>query len=199
MRRPASLSCRSLLLAPLAAALLVAGCATPTPYQPLGVRGTGASGGFSEQRLEDNRYRVSFRGNSYTSRERVENYLLFRAAEITVQSGYEGFTMVDRAVDPNIRTRVYSDPFYRRWGPYGGFGGWWGPSWRFHRRGFGWGYWDPWYGSPFWGNDIDVQTITNYEAIAEIVMFRGARPNDPRSFDARQVMSYLGPRIVLPR
>ena len=49
------------------------------------------------------------------------------------------------------------------------------------------------------GNDIDVQTITNYEAIAEIVMFRGARPNDPRSFDARQVMSNLGPRIVLPR
>ncbi len=68
MRRPASLSCRSLLLAPLAAALLVAGCATPTPYQPLGVRGTGASGGFSEQRLEENRYRVSFRGNCFCSR-----------------------------------------------------------------------------------------------------------------------------------
>jgi hypothetical protein len=197
MRRPASLSRPALLLAPALAALLVVGCTTPTPYQPLGVRGTGASGGFSEQRLEENRFRVSFRGNSYTSRERVENYLLYRAAEITVQSGYDSFTMVDRAVDPHIRTRVWSDPFYSRWG-YGGWG-WWGPSWRYHRRGYGWGYWDPWYGSPFWGSGIDVDTITNYEAIAEILMFRGQRANDPRSFDARQVMANLGPRIVLPR
>ena len=43
--------------------------------------------GFSEQRIEDDRYRITFRGNSSTSRETVENSLLYRAAELTVQTG----------------------------------------------------------------------------------------------------------------
>src|SRR3546814_2720956 len=77
----------SIRLAPLAALMLFA-CATPTPYQPLGTRGTGASGCYASQQIEQNRFRVSFSGNQLTSRERVENYLLFRAAELTVQNGY---------------------------------------------------------------------------------------------------------------
>ena len=70
---------RSLAL-PITAALALAACATATPYQPL--RGSG--GGFTEQRLQPDRYRVAFVGNDYTSRQRVENYLLYRAAELTV-------------------------------------------------------------------------------------------------------------------
>jgi hypothetical protein len=41
--------------------------------------------------------------------------------------------------------------------------------------------------------------VTNYEAMAEIVMFRGRRPDDPRSFDAHQVIQYLQPTIEVPR
>jgi len=174
------------LLTPLTALALVA-CATATPYQPLGTRGT--SGGFTEQRLENNRYRVSFIGNSYTSRARVENFLLYRAAELTLANGHDGFTIVHRETDPNIETRV--SPGFG--GPYG----WWRPSWRYYGR-FGWRHWDPWFGGPFWADTIDVRTITRYEAIAEIIMFRG-RPNDPRSFDARQVIANLGPTIVRPQ
>lgn len=177
----------------LGCALLVSACATSTPYQPLGARGSNASGGYSEQRIEDNRYRVTFTGNSFTSREQVENFLLYRAAELTVQNGYDGFTMVTRATDPNVRTRVVRSPF----GP--GPWGYWGPSWRYRYRGLGWRHWYPWGGDPFWADDVDVRTVTNYEASAEIVMFRGRRPDDPRSFDARQVMENLGPRIQRPR
>ena len=53
--------------------------------------------------------------------------------------------------------------------------------------------------SPFWADDIDVSTVTSFEASAEIVMFKGERPNDPRSFDARQVMQNLGPTIQMPQ
>ena len=79
---------------PLVAALglLLAACAgKPTPYQP-------AQGGFgySEQQTEENRYRVSFAGNSATSRQTVEDYLLYRAAELTVQTGHDWFQVVDR-------------------------------------------------------------------------------------------------------
>jgi hypothetical protein len=177
----------------LAAALLVSACATSTPYQALGTRGAHASGGYSEQRIEDNRYRVNFTGNSFTSRQQVENFLLFRAAELATQNGYDGFTMVARATDPNVRTRVSSSPFGP--GPFG----FWGPSWRYRYGGLGWRSWHPWGGDPFWADDVDVRTVTNYEASAEIVMFRGQRRDDPSSFDARQVMENLGPTLQRPK
>ena len=177
------------LLAPVAAALVVTACATATPYQPLGTRGT--SGGFAEQRIEANRYRVAFVGNDYTSRQRVENYLLYRAAELTLANGYDGFTMVRRDTDRNVDTRVtggYGPGPYPYWRPY----------WRY-RGYYGWRHWDPWYGDPFWADRVDVRTVVSYEANAEIVMFRGTRPGDPMSFDARQVIANLRPTIVVPR
>lgn len=166
-------------------------CATPTPYQPIG---TGSErGGYSEARIETDRYRVSFSGNSMTSRETVETYLLFRAAELTLERGYDWFVMADR--DTERRTRTYIDrPFSP--GPWG----FWGPRWRYYGRGFGWRTWDPFWGDPFWDRDIDVRTVDRYEAMAEIVMGRGPRPaNDVRSFDARAVTENLRTRIVLPR
>lgn len=172
--------------APVAAALLLSACATPTPYQPR-VRGAQVSGGYSEQRIEENRYRVTFVGNSLTSRERVENYLLYRAAELTRQAGYDSFTIVTRATDPHTRTTGYGG---RPWG-------YWTPHWRYRHGGF-WHAWDPWGPDPFWGDTIDIRTVTNYEASAEIVMSRGRRPNDPMSFDATEVLRNLAPTIQLP-
>jgi len=170
---------------------LLTGCATPTPYQPLGAGGSRASGGYSNVRIAPNRYMVSFAGNSLTSRERVETYLLYRAAELTVEQGYDGFSIVERATDRNVETRVYRDPF-----SYGRYR-WWRPSWRY-RGSFGWRRWDPWFGDPFWADSIDVQTVQNFEANAEIVMFRGQRSDD-KSFDAREVLANLGPSIETPR
>lgn len=183
--RPTFRRCRT-FLAPVAAALVLAACATATPYQPLGTRG--AAGGFTEQRIEANRYRVSFVGNTLTSRQRVENYLLFRAAELTVANGYDGFSIIRRDTERNVETRV--SPGF---GPYP----YWRPYWGYRSR-FGWRYWDPWYGDPFWGDTVDVRTYNRYEATAEIVMFRGRR-SDPMSFDARQVIANLQPTIVIPR
>lgn len=190
MTHPTSTSRR--LLAPLAAVLVLTACATATPYQPLGTRG--ASGGFTEQRIEQNRYRVAFIGNDYTSRQRVENYLLFRAAELTLANGYDGFTIVQRATDREVDVRTYGSP-----GGFngGGFYPYWRPSWRY-RGSYGWRHWDPWYGGPFWADRIDVRTVDSFEAMAEIVMFRGRRA-DPMSFDARQVVANLRPTIVIPR
>ncbi len=177
------------LLAPVAAALVVTACATATPYQPLGTRGS--SGGFAEQRIEANRYRVTFLGNDYTSRARVENYLLYRAAELTLANGYDGFTIVHRDTDKDVDIRTYPGAGY---GYYPG----WRPYWRYYGGRFGWRHWDPWYGDPFWGDTMDVRTVERYEATAEIVMFRGRRA-DAASFDARQVIANLRPTIVVPR
>jgi hypothetical protein len=178
------------LCAAASLALLLGGCQTATPYQPLGASRT--SGGYSDQRIEPDRYRVTFAGNSVTSRETVENYLLYRAAELTVEQGYDWFVMADRDTERRSRT-VVDRPF--RPGPYG----YWGPSWRYYGRGFGWRSWDPFWGDPFWDRDIDIRTIDRYEATAEIVLGRGRKPsNDPRAFDARSVLEAIGPRVVPP-
>jgi hypothetical protein len=178
------------MLMPIGAALALAACATATPYQPLGTRGS--SGGFAEQRIEANRYRVVFAGNDYTSRQRVENYLLFRAAELTVANGYDGFSIVRRDTDKTVDTRVYDtglrSSYYSGWRPY----------WRYYGGGYGWRSWDPWYGGPYWGDNFDVQTVQRYEATAEIIMFRGNRA-DPSSFNARQVIANLRPTIQVPK
>jgi len=187
---PKSGTLRLLAAAALGSALLGA-CMTATPYQPLGAPNTRASGGFSDVQLAADRYRVTFAGNSLTSRERVETYLLYRAAELTAERGYDGFTIVDRATDRDVETRIYRDPFGP--GPYR----WWRPYWRYQGA-FGWRRWDPWYGDAFWADDIDVRTVQRFEASAEIVMFRGTR-SDEKSFNARDVLTNLGPAIEMPR
>ncbi|EZP56970.1 CC0125/CC1285 family lipoprotein [Sphingomonas sp. RIT328] len=193
---------RKAVVAALAAStLMVAGCATETTYRPATGQGFNRTG-YSDRRIEPDRYLITFAGNSVTSRDTVERYLLFRAAELTLQNGYDYFVMANR--DTDLQSRTYSTPgIGGGWG-YGGFGGYWGPSWRYYGRGFGWRSWDPWFGGGFgggpWGNDFDIRTIDRYEASAEIVMRRGPIPRDNlRAFNARAVADSIGPTVVLPK
>jgi hypothetical protein len=183
-------------IAALALSLGLAACETATPYQP-NIPGQATSGGYSEQRLEPNRWRVNFVGNTMTSRETVEGYLLFRAAELTLQNGDDWFEMVDRNTERNARTYVEPDPLYHPW--YGPGFGYWRPSWRYRTRGFGWRTWDPFWGDPFWADRVDVTTVQNFEASAEIVTHKGVKPaGDLRAFDAHAVVENLRPRIQYP-
>lgn len=66
-----------------AAALLLTGCVTPTPYQPYG-----PNGGYSETQLDVNVFNVYFNGNRQTSTEKSELFALIRSAELTLQKGH---------------------------------------------------------------------------------------------------------------
>lgn len=79
-------------------ALALAACASPTPYQP---RPEPGGYGFDEQRIEENRFRVSFAGNAATPREAAENYLLYRAAELTLMNGGDYFIVTSRRTAPD--------------------------------------------------------------------------------------------------
>jgi len=168
----------------LAVCLGLAACETATPYQPL-VAGNEVFGGYSDQKLDDTHYRVMFQGNSVTSREQVETYLLYRAAELTVNQGFDWFEMVDRAT--NNQGYSYVTPG----GPY-----YWSPYWRFYGP-WGWNQWDPYWGGPW---SYDIQTVSRFQAIAEISMGHGERPaGNTRALDARAVLQNLGPQIVKPK
>jgi hypothetical protein len=166
----------------------LAACQTATPYQPLKMGA--ASGGYSEIKLEHDRWRVTFSGNSVTPRQTVENYLLYRAAELTAAKGYDWFETLDRRTEK--QSQIYVEPI-------GQINRGWSPYWRYHGSGFGWRTWDPYRGGPFWADQIDVRTVNQYEASAEIVMGRGPKPGGgQRVFDARELLANLASNVVKP-
>lgn len=71
-----------------AAAAILAGCATA--YQP-----NGLTGGFSETKLSQNVYRISFQGNGFNRPEQASEMSLLRAAELMQESGYPFFIVMD--------------------------------------------------------------------------------------------------------
>ena len=94
----------------LAALALLGACATATPYQAA----QNSNSGYAEQQIETNRWTVSFSGNSLTDRQTVETYLLYRAAELTSQQGFDHFRVVKRETEADTRyvQTGYNDPFY---------------------------------------------------------------------------------------
>lgn len=68
--------------------ILLINCATP-------YRQKGLMGGFSETQVTENSFRVHFRGNGYTDRERAIDYCLLRCAELAIENGYNYFIIVD--------------------------------------------------------------------------------------------------------
>jgi hypothetical protein len=157
---------------------LVTACVTPTPYQPAQPQGFG----YTEERLDQNKYRVSFRGNAQTKRETVEDYLLYRSAELTLQGGYDHFILVGRDTEAKTSYRYWVDHYGGRGWFYHGFPGWYDP-------------WGPW-GRP---GLYDVQPVTTYTATAEIVLIKGPRQDgEVRAFNARDVLAQVGPRVVRP-
>lgn len=177
--------------------VLLAACSQATPYQPAS-SGSAIHGGYSQQLIAPNHYRVRFHGNSLTSRETVEAYLLYRAAELTIEQGGDWFTMLDRETEHTITRERRTDPYYRPW--YGPDYGLWLPYWDYRLRGRGWYSWDPWHADPFWADSIDHRDIEAFEVSAEIRIMRGTVPaSDPRAYDARRVIADLAPRIVRPK
>jgi hypothetical protein len=154
---------------------LAAGCASQTPYK---ASDRDSRHGYAEQQLGPNRYRVRFSGNSQTPRETVENYLLYRAAEVTLSKGFTHFVFASQ--DTEAKT------YYRN-----NFDDW-------PRAGFYWHTW-PWgYGSGF-GASVGTGTsrpITSYTAYADVVLLSlGEAGSEPEAFDARSVLESIGPMI----
>lgn len=174
--------------------LMLFACMTATPYQP-NISGQKVAGGYSDTRLGNSRYQVSFEGNTLTSQDRVESYLLYRAAELTIQNGDDWFKLIDHTTEADRRTYVDRYPRVSRYGSYYDY---WRPHWSYY-AGNDWVLWHPYGTSRFWSYDVDVRTVEKFKAQAEIKMGKGKMPkNGDRVFDARTVINDLGPTIERP-
>ena len=188
------------VLIAVAAALTLTACETATPYQPAVAVSGVEHYGFADEQIEGDRWRVEFSGNSETPKQTVERYLLYRAAQLTIQQGYDWFQTVDRHTER--QTDYFGDDFGGFYGPGFGYGGGFG-------RGFGGGYGGFGYGGfgyggfgygGFGGGDFDVEQINRYRSNVEILLRRGPKPGDnPRAYDARSVVAHLEGKIRLPK
>ena len=81
--------------------LLATGCASP-------YKDNGLMGGFSDTRLAPDVFRITFRGNGYTSAERAQDFALLRASELVLQGGFTHFAVLDSK--ESVRTSTFSTP-----------------------------------------------------------------------------------------
>jgi hypothetical protein len=162
------------VLAVLAA--FTAACATsPAPYVPA----ESGRPGYAEQIIEQNRYRVSYRGDARTDRETVELYLLYRMAELTHQRGYDYFIVERQDTDKSTTYRSSMRAYPRS-------------SFFYTAHGYRWAH----HGVGFTLGTEPLRPIERFEAYAMIQMFRGEKPaDDPHAYNAREVLENLAHRI----
>jgi hypothetical protein len=123
--------------------------------------------GYREQRIETERYRVSFRANADLKAPQVEDLAIRRAAEITLQNGYQWFSVVTRSTDLVSGGKTPTGPSVGIGGSSGSYGS---------SVGVGLGF--------NFGSDT-----REYESTLEILLGRGAKPADPSAYDAQQVLA----------
>lgn len=167
---------KALALSLIAASTLALGaCASLAPYGPQG--GPGGQG-FTEARIEANRYRVTYYGVGAPGP--VADYALLRAADLTTQEGYDWFEVTQRWIDGRpdsaggVRPSIgvgYGGGRYRT--PYG----------RYSTSGVGVGV----------GLNFSAPSATSTSL--EILMGRGERPDRADAYDARGVQSALRSRM----
>ena len=159
-----------------AAGLALSACASLAPYGPQ----TAAGGqGYAEQRIESNRFRVTYNGVGAPGP--VADLALLRAAELTLAQGYDWFEVTQRWTDgrpdsagglrPSVSVGAGSSSYGGRYGSY-------------RSSGVGVGV-----GLNFSGPSPTSTTL-------EVVMGNGETPDRPNAYDASSVRDSLGWRTA---
>jgi hypothetical protein len=158
---------RLTLLTLAASALALSACASLAPYGPqMGPNGQG----YAEQRIESNRWRVTYRGVGAPGP--VADMALLRAADLTVQNGFDWFEVTQRWTDGRrdsaggLRPSVLIGAGSSRYGRYSSSG-----------VGVGVG--------------LDLSGPQPTSTVLEVVMGSGTRPDRPEAYDARDVQATL--------
>lgn len=81
--------------------LCMVGCATA-------YKRTGFTGGYNDMKIQDDVFKVSFRGNAYTGSGKVEDFVLLRSAEVALNNGYKYFVIIDEK--SAMKTSAYTTP-----------------------------------------------------------------------------------------
>ena len=75
-------------------ALLMTACSTPYGKY-------GALGGYSDSRIDANTFSISVDNNGFTSQQTTSMHAIYRAAELTVEGGFDYFVIASGASNPS--------------------------------------------------------------------------------------------------
>jgi len=155
----------------LLAIVLVSLAACATPYGKYG-----ALGGYTDSRIDENTFTISVDTNGFTSQQTTSMHAMYRAAELTVENGFDFFVIANTANDSKsmamtMPTSSTSTTTVSRY-----------------------------------GSGAMARTTTNYGPVTTmpvafpnstlvIKSFKGTKPDQGDAYDAREVMTYLGPQI----
>lgn len=162
---------RLTLLTLAASALALTACASLAPYGP---QSAPNGQGYAEQRIESNRFRVTYHGVGAPGP--VADMALLRAADLTIQTGYDWFEVTQRWTDGRrdsaggIRPSVSIGAGSSRYGGYSSSG-----------VGVGVG--------------LNLSGPQPTSTALEVVMGSGPRPDRPEAYDARDVQMTLRGRF----
>ena len=158
-----------------AAGLALTACASLAPYGPqLGPGGQG----YAEQRIESNRFRVTYNGVGAPGP--VADMALLRAAELTIAEGYDWFEVTQRWTDGRLDSAGGLRPSVSIGAGSSSYGGRYG-SYRSSGVGVGVG--------------LNFSGPSPTSTALEVVMGRGETPARPNAYDARGVQDSLRPRL----
>ena len=94
----------------LGVTLALGACSTASVPSAYKERDQVDESGYTDIRLSANRYRVTFTGDGKSTEPEIENYLLRRAAEVTLAAGYTHFVLDDRGKEPTVYLRHVLEP-----------------------------------------------------------------------------------------
>lgn len=153
------------------AGLVLSACASLAPY---GAQMGPGGQGYSEQRIESNRFRVTYNGVGAPGP--VMDRALLRAAELTTAEGYDWFEVTQRWTDGRLDSAGGMRPSVSIGAGSSSYGGRYG---NYRSSGVGVGV-----GLNFSGPSPTSTTL-------EVVMGSGSKPDRPNAYDARSVQDRL--------
>jgi hypothetical protein len=170
--------------------VLLGGCATGPNYPLLTPVDVARSFGFSDTRLPDGRYEVSYvapalQGYGYRydqgpsekqGKSLAFDMAIWRAAQIAQSQGFQGFSVADTKSNSDIQQRsaYYDDPWGGpSWGP--------GPYWGRYRSPYGWGDYNP------------PETSVQVEVKLSVALSNSLKPGDYNAAEAIQQLRQTYP------
>jgi hypothetical protein len=161
----------------LLVAILLTGCAGPTSYHP-----STQGGGYRDHQLAADRYQIFYTANSLTRRSTTKQYLLYRAAEITLEANKENFVVLDQ------NGRRFSLPDYAT-----------GSEFYRHHDFEHHHLWFADQGVEEQISTTNLKPLARYTGDITIVLYSGDQPpEEGKVYNAREVIEVLGNTILRP-
>ena len=153
---------------------------------------------FTLQKKGGTRYHLVVKGHTFTSRDAIEKYLLYRAAELTLDQHDNWFTLIETRAKGDTAPPSKPDMEGLRFSfrmPY------WRPAWRYKTTGnAAWMSWSPFSGAAFFADGKDPKTISDFEASADIVVHKGQMDDtQPLAFEAGALSDLLINQVSPPQ